>query len=203
MKKDKYASQLAQKTQSRNVWRTGFFICLLSNLLLAVFVLTADTTEKTIFEPTNFTKSFWVKGEQVDPNYIEQISLDFIENFLTYHPENAWSRFSEVLEFTDPSVYGEMKAFFENEYKKIKATQLSSVCHPLELHVKQLQADVTCRLVGYVGQNQASDDIKTMRLHYAFRGGRLSITGFALGTIDHVGQFIAEESSKSVADLYR
>jgi len=152
-------------------------VLLLSNVMLASFVMTADTTEKTIVVPPQLQQPFFVQGNDLSASYIEQITRYFSQLLLTYHKQNAQAQFNTVLHYIDPSVYEEMKARFAIDFDRIARNDMSSVFYLMKIHVRKNTAHITGELNGFIGSHLVSKKRKTYELRFNYNG-TLTITGF-------------------------
>jgi hypothetical protein len=102
-----------------------------SNFLLVVFLFMLQSPEKTIIVPTEVRSSFWVKGNQVSPEYYSEMAEFFVGKLLSYNAANAEGQFAEVLKFMDPIGFNVMQGKIEgrgrrNKIKKYEFCLLSA-----------------------------------------------------------------------------
>ena len=92
--------------------RTALIAVLMAvcNLVLVTWLVRVDVREKTIVTPPVLEKSFWVHGDDVSPEYLEQMALFFAGLALTYHPDNVDDQVRLFLRYADPLVYGALAA---------------------------------------------------------------------------------------------
>ena len=64
------------------------FVMALSNIALAGWVVKTDVREKVIITPPNLGRAFWIQGDEVSPEYLEQMATWFTSLALTYNPDN-------------------------------------------------------------------------------------------------------------------
>jgi len=186
--KKKYTSTVINANYKANLWMGIAAIMLVSNVMLAGFVATADTSEKTIVVPPQVEKPFTVQGNEVSPAYIEQMARYFSQLLLTYHKQNAQSQFDTVLHYTDPSVYSEMKTRFAVDYDRISRNDISSVFYLMGIHIKKNVAIISGELNGFIGSHLVSKKQKTYELRFNYNG-QLTITGFNEMQKDSVGSY--------------
>ena len=193
MKKTEYQSQLAGAISKRDSWKYVAIGLLLSNVLLAWFVFTADLKEKTIVTPVGFSKSFWVHGDKVDPRYLEEMGDMFAGWLKNYHSDNVTHQFEQVLKYSDPRVHAEMKAWLDSEAQRVKRNELASIFYPLGININGHQVDIKARILGMVGSQVVTDKIQVLRLAFKYVGGRLIISGFQDGRVNESGLFESED----------
>lgn len=188
MDKQKYTSTVINANYKATLWMGIAAIMLVSNVMLAGFVVTADTSEKTIVVPPQVEKPFTVQGNEVSTAYIEQMARYFSQLLLTYHKQNAQAQFNTVLHYTDPSVYSEMKTRFAVDYDRISRNDISSVFYMMGIHIKKDVAVISGELNGFIGSHLVSKKQKTYELRFNYNG-QLTITGFNELQKDSVGSY--------------
>lgn len=178
MDKAKYASALISANYKSGLWMIIAGLMLFSNVCLAVFVLTADTSEKTIVVPPDLEKPFSVKGDELSSEYIEQMTRYFSQLLLTYQPQNANAQFGSVLRFTSPSIYGELKARFDLDEERINRNSISSVFYLKSINIKKNVALIEGEQLAIVGSRLVSNKQKKYRLEYTYNSGRFYLSAF-------------------------
>lgn len=174
-------------------WMWVALVLLLSNLMLASFVITSDTSEKTIVVPAELNQPFSVQGERLSPSYIEQMARHFAHLLLTYHKQNAEYQFDLVLRYTDPAVYNDMKTAFSLDIERIRRNDIRSVFHPMKIHVKENTAYITGELSGFVGGHKVNTAVKTYEFRFNY-GSNLTLVAFnelaknSVGSYERVAQ---------------
>ena len=166
MDKVKYASGAVNASYRSVFWMWVALVLLLSNLMLATFILTSDMSEKTIVVPAKVDEAFSVQGDQLSPSYIEQMARHFSHLLLTYHKQNAQYQFDTVLRYTDPAIYNDMKTRFAMDVERIRRNDIRSVFHPMKIHVKENTAMITGELSGFVGEHLVNTHVKTYELRF-------------------------------------
>jgi conjugal transfer pilus assembly protein TraE len=186
--KRKYTSTVINANYKASLWMGLSALLLVSNVMLAGFVLTADTSEKTIVVPPQLDQPFSIQGHDVGPEYIEQMARYFSQLLLTYHKQNAQAQFDTVLHYTDPSVYSEMKTRFALDRDRISRNDISSVFYLMGIHIKKQVAIISGELNGYVGSHLVSTQQKTYALHFHY-DNQLRLTGFNELQQDSMGSY--------------
>ncbi|MBS4018061.1 MAG: type IV conjugative transfer system protein TraE [Dechloromonas sp.] len=115
---------------------------LLTNIMLAGSFMTLDKTQRTIFLPPQITKSFWVDGEQLSPEYIEQMGDWVVGMFATVSPASVDYKNASLLKLVHPENYGELQLRFEAGAMRLKAENLSKVFMPREIRMDHVQQRV-------------------------------------------------------------
>ena len=178
MRENRYRSLLAETLWRRNLWMAVALAMAVSNLGLAYWVINTDVREKTIVVPPVFEKAFWVHGDEVSPEYLEQMAVFFASLALTYNPDNIDHQVGLFLRYADPKSYGALAAKLEGDAHKIKRNRLSSVFYPQEIRLKGQQAALTGQLTTLVGNKQTEQRQARFLIRFAYRDGRLFVSKF-------------------------
>lgn len=149
-----------------------------SNMVLVVWLVRVDVREKVIVTPPVVEKSFWVHGDEVSPEYLEQMALFFAGLALTYHPDNVDDQVRLFLRYADPAVYGALASRLEADAEKVRRNNLSSVFYPQEVRIKGQRVALTGQLATFVGQKSVDTRQGVFRFRFEYRGGRLFVSGF-------------------------
>ena len=80
---------IESRTGMGKIMQVILCIALLTNVLLAAVLLTMDRTVRTLFVPPEITKSFWVDGRKLSPEYLEQMGDWVVYNFATVTPSSC------------------------------------------------------------------------------------------------------------------
>lgn len=187
MDKKKYASALIDALSTARMAKMFAIAMLVSNLILAITIMRADTSEKTIVVPPDLEKPFSVHGNRVSPEYIEQISKYFSQLLLTYHKQTAQSQFDTVLRYADPASYSELKTKFMLDLDRISRNDIRSVFYLMSIHIEGQTATLTGELNGFVGRNLISSSPKTFQFRFKY-DGNLTILGFNELRKNHIGE---------------
>ncbi|EAT10690.1 type IV conjugative transfer system protein TraE (plasmid) [Bermanella marisrubri] len=194
MNRDVYKSVIAQMNVSRLFWASLSSLLIVSNVLLAYFVVTADTSEKTTLVPIGFESEFWVHNEEVDPEYLEQMSLFFLDLYTDYHPSNVESRFKMILKYVEPSAHGLLERRFDSEAQRIRNSSLSSTFHPSAIKIRETTVFVHGILQGLVAGKATDPDLDAVfRIDFEHDHGRLFIKTIERVIETQSGEYLAYE----------
>ena len=176
MDKRKYSSDL-KETHARLVqWKYMAIGLLVSNILLSIFVITKDYSEKTIVIPSEYgvraetSEGFWVKGNEASPSYIEAMAREFAIRSLTFHPKNVRAQFDHVVLHAHPSVYSDLKAKYDVDADRVEKGQLSSSFHIMRIQVQGMKAVVSGVLESKVGKQTLEDKVAHFELSFVYEG---------------------------------
>ncbi len=179
MREARYRALLTETLARRNLWMVVALLTAFANVGLAYWVLNTDVREKTIVVPPRFEKTFWVHGDNVSPEYLEQMAVYFAGLALTYNPDNISHQVSQFLRYADPESYGSLAARLEGDAHKIQRNRLSSVFYPQEVRLKGEQAILTGQLTTLVGNKQTEQRQARFLVQFAYRDGRLFVSQFS------------------------
>lgn len=178
MKEVRHEGLVAQLFTKLNAWMLVGIAMGVSNLLLVFLVLTSQTPEKTIVVPADVNKSFWVQGDKVAPEYLEQMAAYFANNLLTYNPENAVGQFETVLRFADPRANMELRKALTADLEDIRSKQRGSVFYIQQTKVKGKQALLFGQKIDMATGVVIGSQIKGYAIDFDYRNGKLFVASF-------------------------
>lgn len=188
MKDPRYRALLAETVWRRNLWMVLALTLAAGNAALAYWVLRTDVREKTIVVPPVFDRPFWVHGEQVSVDYLEQMAVFFASLALTFNPDNIEHQAQLFLRYADPARYGALAAQLDDDVRKVKRNRVSSVFYAQRIRVQGHAAALNGQLTTLVGQQATTPRQATFRLRFIYRDGRLFVTHFT-EVQDHANPF--------------
>jgi len=178
MRESRYRSLFAEVLWRRNLWMVAALIMAVANLGLSSWVLVSDTREKTIVVPPTLDKAFWVQGDDLSPDYLEQMAVYFASLALSYNPDNIRHQVSLFLRYADPQSYGALAAQLEGDAEKVERNRLASVFYPQEIRIKHRMVALTGQLITLVGNKQTEQRQTAFLIAFTYRNGRLSVAKF-------------------------
>lgn len=122
---------------------------LISVILLSLAIATMDRTVRTVFVPPEITKSFWVDGRKLSPEYLEQMGEWVVYLFATVTPSSVDFKSSQILKFVHPSVHGELAIRFKAGALRIKRENLSRFFIPHEVRISEVD-----QAVAFIGSSE-------------------------------------------------
>lgn len=183
MDKKLFDTKLAIEKHSKKFFFTLAAVMLMSNLMLAFFVVTADTTEKTVIVPVGFDKPFYVKGNVIDPVYGEQIARYISGLRWSYTPKTVESNLNDILGYVTPSQYSLLESRFNQEAVEVVRNQVSSVFNPMKVRVDMNNNEIVIQgeYVAYMGTQLVSKRERFLKMKVIYQDG-----GFALHSMREV-----------------
>ncbi len=165
MKRSHYLSQLANSGYQQAALKVVAGVLLLTNLILVAIVWRATgQAEKTIVVPPDFRRSFWVSGEELSPEYLEQMAMYYSGLLLNYNPANLGYQSNQFLRFVEPGVYGELSSRFEEDKGRVTRNQLSSAWFPQQVDMQGMTVEITGIQTVFVGKNVTEQKQRRYRL---------------------------------------
>lgn len=188
MLKQKYKSFLKDGIFKSQVWMVIAGVMLLSNLLLSAKMFSIETAEKTIVHPTTMTEEYSVQGDEIDPNYINELAEEFLRARFLYTPKTVAKQFDNITKHFHPAIYGEKKSELDAEAARIIRNDETSVFFPMSAHVKQKTAYIEAEVVGYLGKKPVTQGVKTFEVEFRNTGGRIWVYGWRQVVVDSSGK---------------
>lgn len=150
-----------------------------SNLGLLILAFSLKSPEKTIVVPADLNKSFWVQGDQVDPNYLLQMSEFFAYKLLIYSNENAEGQFRDVMKYADPVAANTLWNRFQKDLDEIKRKGMGSVYYITQAKTVGgknvlLYGKKTDIMAGQI----IGERYTGYQVQFDYRNGRLYVKGF-------------------------
>lgn len=175
----KQKTAIDQLTADKRAWqKVGVFSTLTAFFLGAMLLVIGKGTEKTILVPPVVTKTFWVDGSQVAPEYIEQMSVYFAQLALNGNPANVLYQHNTLLQHVTPSAHGALKAELGVAADKLQRDNASQAFYPYEVTVRKNTAKMLGRLVTTVGDKVTSNRDVAYEIEFTYEGGRLYVSSF-------------------------
>lgn len=151
---------------------------LLINCLLAGTMFTMDRTVRTILVPPEITKTFWIDGRSLGPEYLEQMGSWVVSQYATVSPASIDYQNSTLLRYVHPSVNGELSIRFRMGANRLKSENISKIFMPREVRISENAKSVV--FIGtqstYIADKRVPDDqIKAYLVTFDYDGSRTFI----------------------------
>lgn len=173
----KFVSDLEAKAGLTRTFQVILGASLLTNVLIAGTIMTMDKTVRVVMLPPEVTKSFWVDGRSVSPEYLEQMGTWVIQQFANVTPGSADYQKDSILRYVHPSVHGDLSVRFQMGVNRLKAENISKYFFPREVRIsQQLQA---VALIGvqqtWIADKRAGDEMKAYLVSFHYDGAKTTI----------------------------
>lgn len=166
--------------KERNIALMMAIIMGIGNLLLIIKI--SSNKERVVVVPAYNHQGFWVEKANVSKEYLEQMSLFFIENLLNLTQDSIAYQRDVILKHVDPEFYAPLKKRFLEEEKRYRQEYLTTNIKPMKLIVDEAQKTTT--VIGIFTSFIAGKLIKQTKdsyeLKFGYEHGRLLIKSFKL-----------------------
>jgi conjugal transfer pilus assembly protein TraE len=183
MKLSIHKEAMPKLLSERNIWMKAMIILSIANAILAISL--AQRHEKTILVPTSLHKSFWVQGDDVSKEYLEEMGVYIAKLLLDLSPSSVVHNHTTLLRYATPEAYGTLKAQFVKEEAEYSALQLSTHFKPTSVlaNPKTYSVEIKGALTRYVAGKDIKTSSETILLKFATRG-----TGLLLESAKTISQ---------------
>lgn len=166
--------------------RNTYMLIALGNIVLSiclifVVLILSLRTKIEILVPPQINKSFWVSGEQVSPQYLDEMSRFIADLRFNLTPESSATQRETLLRYTDPTFYNEFKALLIKEADYVAEQHISIAFYPtqdIRVDAKRLKTIVEGDLKSSVGDTAIPAKHVKYLLLFKYNYGRLFIKQF-------------------------
>lgn len=153
-------------------------VSLITNVFMAGTLFTMDRTVRTIFMPPEISKSFWVDGRSLSPEYLEQMGSWIISQYGTVSPSTVDFQNNTLLKYVHPSIHGELAVRFKMGANRLKSENLSKIFTPREVRISEKGQSVV--LIGaqstwIADKRVPNDQNKAFLVTFGYDGSRTFI----------------------------
>ena len=154
-------------------------------LVLALFAnagasLSVAGSERTILVPPEVHKTFWVSGQKVSAEYLQEMAYWYAGLALNVTPHVAEHQKNLFLRYAAPSEYGRLQAEYGARTEFIRRNNASTQFSPQSVIPDEVAMKVA--LVGvlltWVGDKKASEKQTTYVVGFQYLNGRLHVSEF-------------------------
>ncbi|MCE4369672.1 type IV conjugative transfer system protein TraE [Xanthomonas hortorum] len=150
------------------------------HLLALLVILGLAGRERTIVVPPSLEKSFWVSGNAVSREYLEQMGAFVAWLVLDVSPASITWKTDTLLAYVEPGQYAALKTRMELETRRLQRLNASTSFQPQQLAVNEAQQQVVIRgrLRTWVNTVETSNAAKAYRVQFRYGGGRIQLSTF-------------------------
>ena len=151
---------------------------LATNVFMAGAFLTMDRTVRTVLVPPEVTKTFWVDGRSIGPEYLEQMGSWVVSQYATVSPSTIDYQNATLLKYVHPSVHGELSVRFKMGANRLKAENMSKIFMPREVRVSEKGQGVAFigNQVTFIADKRVpADELKAYLVMFDYDGSRVYI----------------------------
>lgn len=172
-------SNLKRITKQRNIGLLAFGIMLLTNLLLALGII---SNHREIIMVPGITQEFKISGNKVSSSYLEEMSHMFLSGLLDLTPENVKYKKDLVLKYTmadSVSVINKYFAEAQEQHEKFELHTYYSV-KSMEIWSDKMEVKSYGILNSRFGRSGYDEKPIQYLLRYEMNGGILRLKSFTL-----------------------
>lgn len=166
--------------KKRDAYLTMAMASLVLNILLALVLFLHQPNARTIIVPAGFKQTFWVDNQGVSASALAEMTRYFSLLKLNMTPESSQSQIHQILKYTNPATYGQLKAQLINQADRLAKEGLTTAFFPVDVKVDvpHLQAMITGDLSYFIGQQVTKQDRVSYLAQYSYHNGRLYLDAF-------------------------
>lgn len=178
MKLDLIIESLTKAFKQRNQAVIVGTLVALSNVILCGYLFVRK--ERVVVIPAQLTQEFWTERRAVSKEYLEEMSLLFVNLLLDATPHTMQYQRDTILRNVSPTTYNNLKIRLLKEEERYKKENLATTFSPTKIviNASKLQALITGYLTSYVSGKQVLQTEDTYLLQFRYNAGRLYILSF-------------------------
>ncbi len=155
----------------------GLVLALLAN---AGASFSVAGSERTILVPPEVHKTFWVSGQKVSSEYLQEMAYWYAGLALNVTPHVADYQKNLFLKYAAPSEYGRLQAEYGARTEFIRRNNASTQFSPQSVIPDEaaMKVALTGVLLTWVGDKKASEKQTTYVVGFQYLNGRLHVSEF-------------------------
>lgn len=155
----------------------GLVLALLAN---AGASFSVAGSERTILVPPEVHKTFWVSGQKVSAEYLQEMACWYAGLALNVTPHVAEHQKNLFLRYAAPSEYGRLQAEYGARTEFIRKNNASTQFSPQSVMADEaaMKVALTGVLLTWVGDKKASEKQTTYVVGFRYLNGRLHVSEF-------------------------
>lgn len=174
-------NQAAKELEFRTgISRTLWFLLtasLATNMLLAIMAMSNKNTHRETLVPPSINKTFWVDGDKVSPEYLEQMGKFVLDLALNNTPLNCDTNRVALLKYVGSGSYGPINAQLSANCTLIMQNRLSNFFSVSNVIVKESERAViyTGSMTRWLNDRRLPQRSGAYRLKFGYSGGRVYV----------------------------
>lgn len=192
MKPEQYNNALASVRVENKFLKVAIMAIAGVCLLLGVIAFNLIGQEKTIIVPTDAKQSFWVKGNMVSKEYLEEMGYFISSLLLSVSPDTAEYQKTQILKYAAPYARGDLDIKMKVDIRRMKEKGLSTFffANDMKFLVEDKKVAVTGTLQSFIGDKRVSSRETTWLIAFDYRNGQIYVKDFY--ETDHLNPFTAK-----------
>jgi len=152
------------------------------NFVLALMYIRATNKVKVVVVPPEIRKEFWMVGNEVSREYLEQVFYYVTSSLLNVSPETVDESLSRIYVFltTDPDLLEKIRLAFREYALAVKKNKVYQSFYPMTMEVKGNTVIVKGILRKTVGVGSVKEESREVKYKFTVRNSRLFIEGIEL-----------------------
>lgn len=169
--------QVRQHNRRLSLWLGMLAV---GHLLALLIILGLIGRERTIVVPPTLQQSFWVSGNAVSREYLEQMGAFVAWLVLDVSPSSIRWKTDTLLGYVEPDQYATLKTQQELEASRLQRLNASTSFLPQQLVANEDEQQVVIRgrLRTQVNAVETSNVAKAYRIQFHYDGGRIQLRTF-------------------------
>ena len=153
---------------------------MLTNLILAVFVIRMAGHERIVVVPPMVHKTFWVEADRVSPEYLEQMGYFLMQLTLNVTPQSVDHQSKVLLTYAAPAAFGELRTALAATAARLKRDGAATVFSAQDITVDErtMKVGVRGQLTTYVSDRRVSEVAKGYAIEFLYSAGRIYLKAF-------------------------
>jgi conjugal transfer pilus assembly protein TraE len=175
-------NQAAKELEFRTGIKKIVFVLLgtsiFANALLGMMAIANKNTHRETLTPPSIQKSFWVDGENVSPEYLEQMGKFILELAVNNTPLNCETNRSALLKYTGSGSYGAISAQTAANCRIIEKSRLSNFFAVSTISIKSTERAIvfTGSMTRWLNDKRMPDRAGAYRIKLGYSGGRIYLS---------------------------
>lgn len=181
---------------------TGYALLLslsLNVLVIGTFLLKDKTHRETLVPPT-IHKSFWVEDENIDPAYLEQMSVFLLQLILNTTPATSEISITTFLRYVGPESYARLEKSLRAQATQLKDGAVSTAFYPRSVTLAPGAPNAIAVggiLSAFGADKKLPDRAVTYVLRFRYSGGRLYLSELSQSETDNVSAAVLADGPAS------
>lgn len=192
--------EVQARTGVRIAVQTILVLMILSNFLLANYVVFKKDKLKTVVSPIVVRKTFWVTDDEVSPSYIEQMGDYVLDLAYTRAPNNAMRKADTLLKVVCTRAYPVIETPLRVAAKDIKDQNATTVFDISRMTIKDNGIAYTGVYSTYINDRRQSIEQKAVRVKFQWDGEVLCVSELKEIVPNAKDPFNDQEMDKALAD---
>ncbi|MDZ5455057.1 type IV conjugative transfer system protein TraE [Azohydromonas lata] len=160
---------------------TALVVCGFALILSLLIILKLIGSERTIVEPPDNNRTFWVTSSSASQEYLEQMAGYVAWLVLDVSPSSIDWKKETLLKYVEPDMHGEFKTAMELEAQRLRKNNAAT-----SFEIKQFNTDEAQQLVLVTGRlrrlvngvDVSEPRMATFRAQFRLKGGRVHLRVF-------------------------